>query len=126
MPLDGEVPRGVLELAGVCDPDKEAREAEDKGSDEEDSGPDAEGEGDIMVLEAGGSEEREAKAKAAVMARVRSISNVAGLESKGRVRRLWDCVSCLFPTLLPQFLKQGISPAVHADAQSSADAAAPS
>ncbi|CAF9904117.1 MAG: hypothetical protein ALECFALPRED_004853 [Alectoria fallacina] len=94
VPLEGEVPRGVLELAGVCDLEKEAREAEDKGSDEEDSGPDAEGEGDIVVLEAGGSEEREAKAKAAAVARVRSTSNVAGLESKGRVRRLWDCCKC--------------------------------
>ena len=126
MPLEGEVPRGVLELAGVCDLEKEAREAEDKGSDEEDSGPDAEGEGDIVVLEAGGSEEREAKAKAAAVARVRSTSNVAGLESKGRVRRLWDCVSCRSPSLLPLFLKEGISPTAHANAQNSANAAAPS
>lgn len=102
VPLEGEVPRGVLERAEVYDPEKEARDAEDKGSDEEDSGPDAEGEGDLIVLEAGGSEEREAKAKAAAMARVRSASHASGLESKGRVRRLWDCVSLLFP--LPYFL----------------------
>lgn len=106
LPLEGEVPRGVSEVAVVCDPEKEAREAEEKGSDEEDSGPDAEGEGDVMVLEAGGSEEREAKAKAADTIRARSASSVAGLESKERVRRLWHCVSFLSLILLPRtFLK---------------------
>lgn len=94
VPLEGEVPRGVLERAEVWDPEKEAREAEEKGSDEEDSGPDAEGDGDLVVLEAGGFEEREAKSKAAAMARARSASNAAGLESNVRVRRLWYCCRC--------------------------------
>ncbi len=107
MPLEGEVPRRLFEHAPVCDPEKEAREAEDKGSDEEDSGPDdddddggkgdGEGEGDLVVLEAGGVEEETARAKSAAMAKTRRLSNVAGPEIKEKVRRLWDCVS--FPSL---------------------------
>ena len=96
VPLEGEVPRGVLEMAEMGDPEKEAREAEDKGSDEEDSGPDAEGEvGDLVVLEAGGLEEETAKAKVAAMARQRCLSsNVDGLRARRKVTRVWYCVSC--------------------------------
>lgn len=98
VPLEGEVPRGALELAEVCDPEKEAREAEEeRGSDEEDSGPDADGDGngdgDLVVLEAGGQEEKTARAKAAAMARARRLPNVAGPVAKGKVRKLWYCVS---------------------------------
>ena len=103
VPLEGEVPRERLDpvVAKVCvDPEKEAREEEEKGSDEEDSGPDAEGEGeDLVVLEAGGLEEKSARAKAAAVARARCLSaNVAaGAEARGNLRRLWDCVS-VFPS----------------------------
>lgn len=112
VPLEGEVPRERLDpvVVKVCvDPEKEAREAaeeEEKGSDEEDSGPDAEGEGegeDLVVLEAGGLEEKTARAKAAAVARARCLSaNVAtGAEARGNLRRLWDCVSFVpFPLLL--------------------------
>lgn len=102
VPLEGEVRRRVSGSAEVCDPEKEAREAEEKGSDEEDSGPDAEGEEDVVVLEAGGLEEETARAKVAITARARCLSNAAGPEGKERVRRLWDCVSFSFP--LPLFL----------------------
>lgn len=99
MPLEGEVPRRLLEPVEECDPEKEAREAEEKGSDEEDSGPDAEGEGggDLVILEAGGVEEKAARAKAAAMARARRLLlNVVGPEAKGKVRRLWNCVRSSF------------------------------
>lgn len=96
VPLEGEVPRRFFELAPVCDPEKEAREAEEKGSDEEDSGPDGEGEGDLVVLEAGGVEEKTARAKSAAMARARRLSHVAGPEAKEKVRRLWYCVGFSF------------------------------
>lgn len=116
VPLEGEVPRERLDpvIAKVCvDPEKEAREAavqeEEKGSDEEDSGPNAEGEGeDLVVLEAGGLEEKTARAKVAAVARARGLSaNVAaGAEARGNLRRLWDCVS-VFPS---PFFHPSISP----------------
>lgn len=96
VPLEGEVPRGVMELAAVCDGEKEARDRDESGSDDEDSGPDAEGDGDLVVLEAGGLEEKTARAKAAAMARARYQSSLAGPEVKERVRRLWDCVGFFF------------------------------
>ena len=126
LPLEGEVPRGVLEMTEMCDPEKEAREAEDKGSDEEDSGPDAEGEGDDVVrLEVGGLEEKTARAKAAAMARTRHPSNVTGPETRERVRRLWDCVSILpsvvyslfspaQPTSIPAPVLGNANPSMHA------------
>ena len=100
----------MLETAAAAarDPEKEAREAEERGSDEEDSGPDAEGEADVdvedlVVLEAGGLEEQSARAKAAAMAiaKTRCLSNGAPPEAKGKVRRLWDCVSLFFLIPLP-------------------------
>ena len=102
VPLEGDVPRERLDpvVAQVCvDPEKETREAEEKGSDEEDSGPDAEGEAeDLILLEAGGLEEKTARAKAAAMARARCLSSgVAGPDAKKEVRRLWNCVSLLIP-----------------------------
>ncbi len=98
VPLEGEVPRGLAEMTEMmADPEKEAREAEDKGSDEEDSGPDAEvdgGGGELVMLEAGGSEEKKAKAFVAAMTRVKCLTNIAaGPEARQKVRRLWDCVS---------------------------------
>ena len=110
MPLAGEVPRRKSGPAEVCDPEKEAREAEDKDSDEEDSEPDVEGEVDVIVLEAGGLEEKMARAKAATAARARGRSNAGGLGRKEKVRRLWDCVSFSFP--LPAILKVGDSTVV--------------
>lgn len=101
VPLEGELPRRVLETAAVSDPEKEARAAEEKGSDEEDSGPDAEAEGDLILLEAGGLEEDRARAKAAATARARCLSNAAGPEAKEKLLRLWNCVS--FPPPLAMF-----------------------
>lgn len=97
VPLEGEMPKKVLEIVEVCDPEKAAREARDKGSDEEDSGTDAEGDDDLVVLEAGGLEEDRARAKAVAVARVRCPSSVAGSQAKERtMRRLWNCVSLSF------------------------------
>ena len=114
VPLEGEVPRGVLETT-PRDPEKEAREAaEERGSDEEDSGPDAEGEADVdvdvdlVVLEAGGLEEQSARAKAA--ARTRCLSNGAAPEAKGKVRRLWDCVRLFFLIPLPMSMSMSMFP----------------
>ena len=89
VPLAGEVPRRGSGPAEVCNPEKEARKVEGKGSDEEDSGPDAEGEEDVIVLEA----EDVARAKAATAARARGRSTAAGSEGREKVRKTWDCVS---------------------------------
>ena len=101
VPLEGEVPRGLagmVEMIGGTDADKGAREEEEKGSDEEDSGPDAEGE--VVMREKVGVEEKRVEEKRAkekkvdVEARVKSSS----------VRRQWSCVrafslfrSCVLP-----------------------------
>ena len=114
VPLEGEVPRGVMELGAAAvvrrddgpggkEEEEEARDRDESGSDDEDSGPDAEGgddEGDLVLLEAGGTEEKTARAKAAAMASARCRVTLAAPEVKERVRRLWDCVRLPFPPAL--------------------------
>ena len=103
VPLDGEVPRVVPELAPVGDPDKAAREAEAKGSDEEDSGPDTEGEGEVVALEAGGLEDQTTMVRVAAVAKAPCLPKVAVSEARAKVRRLWDCVGFLPSYLLSSF-----------------------
>lgn len=134
VPLEGEVPRGVLEMAEMGDPGKEAREAEDNGSDEEDSGPDAEGEGgDLFVLEAVGLEEETAKAKVSATTRQRCLSNVDGLRARRKVKKLWYCVRILsffwlsspLPTSFPCSLPNNLPTYCLLTQQHSANAATP-
>ena len=107
VPLEGEVPRGMAEMAEIGSGGGEVGEADDEGSDEEDSGPDvegeAEGEGDVVVLQAGGSEEETARSKANAVARARCPSSTGGSSTGARekVMRLWYCVSRCFSLFIP-------------------------
>ena len=102
VPLEGEVPRGLAEMAEIGCGGGEVGEADDEGSDEEDSGPDVEGEaeggGDVVVLKAGGLEEETApKANAIARARCPSSNGGSSTGAREKVKRLWYCVSRSLP-----------------------------
>ena len=82
VPLEGEVPRAMAEMVEIGSRGGEVGEADDEGSDEEDSGPDVEGDvesgGDMIVLEAGGLEEVIARAKANAGATAKCPSSNGG------------------------------------------------